>query len=53
MAWVSLVWELDAGEAYALSDKLVDLGALSVTTEDAAAGTAERQAAMLRSQRPE
>ena len=43
MAWVSLVLVLDAGEADALSDKLVALGALSVTTEDAAAGTAEEK----------
>ena len=39
MALVSLVLELDAVEADALSDKLLELGAPSVTTEDAAAGT--------------
>ena len=39
MAWVSLLLELDAVGADALSDKLLELGALSVTTEDAAAGT--------------
>jgi ribosomal protein L11 methyltransferase len=39
MALVSLVLELDAVEADALADKLLELGALSVTTEDAAAGT--------------
>ena len=43
MAWVSLVLEMDAGEADALSDKLMELGVLSVTTEDAAAGTPEEK----------
>ncbi|OFZ96886.1 MAG: ribosomal protein L11 methyltransferase [Betaproteobacteria bacterium RIFCSPLOWO2_02_FULL_62_17] len=44
MAWASLVLELDAAEADALSDKLLELGALSVTTEDAAAGSADEKA---------
>ena len=34
---------MDAGEADALSDKLMELGVLSVTTEDAAAGTPEEK----------
>ena len=44
MSWVSLVLELDADVADALSDSLLALGALSVTTEDAAAGTADERA---------
>ena len=44
MGWVTLVLELDALEADALSDKLLELGALSVTSEDAAAGTADEKA---------
>lgn len=44
MSWVSLVLELDAGKADALSDKLLELGALSVATEDAAAGTTNEKA---------
>ena len=44
MGWVSLVLELDAFEADALSGKLLELGALSVTMEDAAAGTLDEKA---------
>ncbi len=39
MALASLVFELDAGDAERLSDVLLDLNVLSVTSEDAAAGT--------------
>jgi ribosomal protein L11 methyltransferase len=43
MTWVSLALELDACHAEALSERLLESGALSVATEDAAAGTpAER-----------
>lgn len=43
MPWVSLVIEAPADEAGPLSDALLELGALSVSLEDAAAGTpAER-----------
>lgn len=40
MAWRSLVVAVDAGTAEALSDALMDAGALSVSVEDADAGTA-------------
>jgi ribosomal protein L11 methyltransferase len=43
MSWASLVFELDAARAEALSDALLELGALSVTSEDAAAGTADEK----------
>ena len=43
MAWVSLVFDLDAPGADALSDELLACGALSVTSEDAAAGTADEK----------
>jgi ribosomal protein L11 methyltransferase len=43
MSWASLVFELDAARADALSDALLESGALSVTSEDAAAGTAEEK----------
>jgi len=43
VSWVSLVIEASADEAGPLSDALLELGALSVSVEDAAAGTpAER-----------
>ncbi len=41
--WTELVVELDAREAEALSDRLVELGAASVSVEDAAAGTSTEQ----------
>ncbi len=44
MSWVSLVLELDAGEADALSEKLLELGAHSVSAEDADVGTENEQA---------
>lgn len=44
MAWVALVMALDAVAADTLSDELLAAGALSVTTEDAAAGTPEEHA---------
>jgi ribosomal protein L11 methyltransferase len=40
MAWRSLVVAVDAGTAESLSDALMDAGALSVSVEDADAGTA-------------
>ncbi len=43
MSWVSLVFEFDANGADALSDELLAAGALSVTSEDAAAGTADEK----------
>ena len=43
MGWLSLVIEAPAAEAEALSEALMDAGALSVSVEDAAAGTAEEQ----------
>jgi ribosomal protein L11 methyltransferase len=43
MSWASLVFELDAARAEALSDALLESGALSVTSEDAAAGTADEK----------
>lgn len=43
MALASLVFELDTGDAEQLTDKLLELGALSVAAEDAAAGTAQEQ----------
>ena len=43
MALASLVFELDAGEAEALTDILLELGALSVAAENAAAGTAHER----------
>jgi ribosomal protein L11 methyltransferase len=43
MSWASLVFELDASRADALSDELLDQGALSVESEDAAAGTSEEK----------
>ncbi len=43
MSWVSLVFEFDATGADALSDELLAAGALSVTSEDAAAGTADEK----------
>ena len=43
MALASLVFELDAGEAEQLTDILLELGALSVAAENAAAGTAHEQ----------
>ncbi|HKY02725.1 MAG TPA: 50S ribosomal protein L11 methyltransferase [Burkholderiales bacterium] len=43
MSWISLVIEVPAAEAEALSEALMDQGALSVSVEDAAAGTAEEQ----------
>jgi ribosomal protein L11 methyltransferase len=44
MAWQSLKIEADEQLADALSDALLELGALSVSLEDAHAGTAEEQA---------
>lgn len=44
MSWVALVMELEAREADTLSDELLARGALSVTTEDAAAGTPDEHA---------
>jgi ribosomal protein L11 methyltransferase len=43
MGWASLVFEIDAVKADALSDALLELGALSVASEDAAAGTADEK----------
>lgn len=43
MSWISLVIEVPAAEAEALSEALMEHGALSVSVEDAAAGTAEEQ----------
>jgi ribosomal protein L11 methyltransferase len=43
VALASLVFELDAEHAEQLSDKLLELGALSVATEDPAAGSAQEQ----------
>lgn len=43
MAFVSLVFETDASDAGALGDALLEAGALSVTAEDALAGTADEQ----------
>ena len=43
MSWASLVFELDASQADALSDELLEQGALSVESEDAAAGTSEEK----------
>ncbi|MFM9970579.1 MAG: 50S ribosomal protein L11 methyltransferase [Burkholderiales bacterium] len=40
MTWASLEFEIDAPKAEALADALLELGALSVDSEDAAAGTA-------------
>lgn len=44
MAFTSLVFELDRLDAEPLADMLLELGALSVATEDAAAGTAGEHA---------
>jgi len=44
MAWQSLRMEAPRDSAEALSDALLDLGALSVSLEDALAGTADEQA---------
>lgn len=43
MPWTALILEVDAAHTEALSDVLFDLGALSVTVEDAAAGTPAEQ----------
>jgi len=43
VAWVSLVLEVPAEAADALADALLELGALSVGTEDAAAGTPDER----------
>jgi len=43
VALASLVFELDTGHAGRLTDALLELGALSVAAEDAAAGTAQEQ----------
>src|SRR5687768_7182189 len=43
MSWISLVLEVPAAEAEALSDALMAHGALSVSVEDAAAGTADEK----------
>jgi ribosomal protein L11 methyltransferase len=43
VAFASLVFEFDTGNAERLSDMLLELGALSVAIEDAAAGTALEQ----------
>lgn len=43
MPWIALIIEVDAAHTEALSDALFDLGALSVTVEDAAAGTPAEQ----------
>jgi len=43
MAWQSLVLEADGGIAEALSDALMDAGAVSVSVEDADAGTDTEQ----------
>jgi ribosomal protein L11 methyltransferase len=43
VALASLVFELDTEHAEQLTDKLLELGALSVTAEDAAAGTEREQ----------
>ena len=40
MPWLSVILETDAAHAEALSDALLDAGALSVSAEDADAGTA-------------
>jgi len=41
MAWLVLTLELDAARAEAISDALLEAGAISVSVEDAAAGTAQ------------
>ncbi|MCO6427608.1 50S ribosomal protein L11 methyltransferase [Nitrosomonas communis] len=43
MSWVSLTIEIDATHVEILSDKLFELGALSVDIHDAAAGTEQEQ----------
>ncbi len=43
MPFVSLVFEIDASDADVLGDALLEAGALSVTAEDALAGTPEEQ----------
>lgn len=43
MSWVSLTIEVNAAHVENLSDKLFELGALSVDIHDAAAGTAQEQ----------
>ena len=43
MSWTTLAVETDADHAEALSDALLDLGALSVDIHDAAAGTEQEQ----------
>lgn len=43
MSWIALILEVEASHAEALSDALLTHGALSVTVEDAAAGTPEEQ----------
>ncbi len=43
MPWTALILEVDATRAEALADALFELGALSVTVEDAAAGTPDEQ----------
>lgn len=43
MGWVSLLLEVPAADADALSDALMNHGALSISVEDASAGTAEEK----------
>jgi len=43
MPWIALILEVDAADTDAMSDALLAHGALSVTVEDAAAGTPEEQ----------
>ena len=44
MPWLSVILETDAAHAETLSDALIEAGALSVSAEDADAGTAAEQA---------
>ncbi|MCW5600769.1 50S ribosomal protein L11 methyltransferase [Nitrosomonas sp.] len=43
MSWLALTFEVNAAEVEVVSDKLFELGALSVDIHDAAAGTAQEQ----------
>jgi ribosomal protein L11 methyltransferase len=43
MPWIALILEVDAAETEALSDALLAQGALSISVEDAAAGTPAEQ----------
>lgn len=43
MSWLALTFEVNAAEVEVVSDKLFELGALSVDIHDAAAGTSDEQ----------